>query len=348
MIKKPLLHGVTFFCLTLCWIAGIILACSLGKVQISFLDVLLILLKRIPLVGNYLQHLDFPQSQFNSIFVVRLPRAILALLVGAGLACSGAAFQGLFKNPLADPYFIGVSAGAAFGGTLAIVLGISQILDVGGIGISAFVFAIITVFIVYRLALGGGKAATFNLVLAGIAVSAFLTACVSLLMTLHKEKIGEIIAWTMGSFEYSTWEEVQMFALILLIGLGGMFVFARDLNVLLSGEESAHTLGVPVEKVKFTLLILASLLGASATAVSGIIWFVGLIVPHTVRLLIGSDYKLLLPYSALGGGLFLLTADILARLSLSAEELPVGVITALFGAPFFLYLLLKSKREYFS
>jgi iron complex transport system permease protein len=263
------------------------------------------------------------------------------------LACAGAAFQGLFKNPLADPYFVGVSAGAALGGSLALVLGVTIFFGLSGVGLSAFFGALITIFIVYRLAYISGKAATFHLVLAGIAVSAFLTACVSLVMALNKAKIGQIVAWTMGSFEYSTWEEVAVFAVALAIGLGGMLLFSRDLNVLLTGEETAHTLGVPVEKVKLILLILASLIGAMAVAVSGIIWFVGLIVPHAVRLLFGSDHKLLFPYSALFGGLFLLAADLVSRLILSGGELPVGVITALCGAPFFLYLLLKSKREFF-
>jgi iron complex transport system permease protein len=347
MKKQPLFHFMVIIILVLFITMGITAACALGKVPIRFADVIFTLIKRIPLIGDSLVQFDCSQFVIKSVLFIRLPRAILAVLVGAGLACSGAAFQGLFKNPLADPYFVGVSAGAALGGSLALVAGVTIFMGVSGVGLSAFFSALITIFVVYRLAYMGGKAATFHLVLAGIAVSAFLTACVSLVMALHTGKIREIITWTMGSFEYSTWDEVALFSAAFGIGLGGMLLFSRDLNVLLTGEETAHTLGVPVEKIKLILLILASLVGAMAVAVSGIIWFVGLIIPHAVRLLFGSDHKLLFPYSALFGGVFLLAADVASRLILTGSELPVGVITALCGAPFFLYLLMKSKKEFY-
>jgi iron complex transport system permease protein len=346
MKKKPLFHVFIILLLLFCILVGIVTACALGKADIAFFDVIKVLLKHVPGIGGLIGPGNYPDIALRGVLLNRLPRAVLSLLVGAGLACAGAAFQGLFKNPLADPYFVGVSAGAALGAALAIVLGISYFLGISGIGIFAFFTALATVLVVYRLASGGGRASTLRLVLAGIAVSAFLTACFSLVMALNREKIGQIISWTMGSFEYTTWEETGIFALALLIGFSGMFMFARDLNVMLSGEETAHTLGVPVERVKLILLILASFVGAMAVAVSGIIWFVGLIVPHAVRLVTGPDHKLVFPYSALCGGLFLLGADILARLLLPSGELPVGIITALCGAPFFLYLLLKNKSEY--
>jgi iron complex transport system permease protein len=346
MKSRSLLHILLISLLIFCLPAGVVTACALGRVNIAFIDVLGALVQHIPGIGGLIAPGSYSDLTMNGILLNRLPRAVLSLLVGAGLACAGAAFQGLFKNPLADPYFVGVSAGAALGASVAIVLGVSYIFGISGIGIFAFAAALATVLAVYRLASGGGRASTLHLVLAGIAVSAFLTACFSLVMALNREKMDQIISWTMGSFQYTTWEETGVFAVALCIGFSGMFIFARDLNVMLSGEETAHTLGVPVERIKLILLILASFVGAVAVAVSGIIWFVGLIVPHAVRLVTGPDHKLVFPYSALFGALFLLIADILARVILPSGELPVGVITALCGAPFFIYLLLKNKREY--
>ncbi len=346
MKSRPLFHIILISLLILCMLAGIVAACALGRVGIAFTDVLMVLVKHIPGIGGLIGPGSYPDIALSGVLLNRLPRAVLSLLVGAGLACAGAAFQGLFKNPLADPYFVGVSAGAALGAAIAIVLGVSYFLGISGTGMFAFFAALATVLVVYRLASGGGRASTLHLVLAGIAVSAFLTACFSLVMALNRQKMGQIISWTMGSFEYTTWEETGIFALSLAVGFTGMFIFARDLNVMLSGEETAHTLGVPVERVKLIMLVLASFVGAMAVSVSGIIWFVGLIVPHAVRLVTGPDHKLVFPYSALCGGIFLLAADLLARMILPSGELPVGVITALCGAPFFIYLLLKNKREY--
>jgi len=347
MRTRPLMHMLIVSLLLFLCLSGIVVACSLGKAPIAFDDVIKVLLKHIPGIGGFIHPGNYPDIAVRGVLLIRLPRAVLSLLVGAGLACAGAAFQGLFKNPMADPYFVGVSAGAAFGASIAIVLGVSYFMGISGTGLFAFCFALATVFVVYRLAWGGGRVSTLHLVLAGVAVSAFLTACVSLVMALNRQKMAQIISWTMGSFQYSTWEETGIFAVVLLVGFSGMFLFSRDLNVMISGEETAHTLGVPVERIKLILLVLASFVGSMAVAVSGIIWFVGLIVPHAVRLVTGPDHKLLFPYSALSGGLFLLCADVVSRLLLTGEQLPVGIITALCGAPFFLYLLLKNKQERF-
>jgi iron complex transport system permease protein len=272
------------------------------------------------------------------LFEIRLPRIILAVLVGGALATAGTVFQGLFRNPMADPYVIGISAGAALGATIAHICHLS-------VPLMAFTWGLGTTLLVYQLARVGSKTAGTVLLLAGIVVGAFMSAINSFLMVMNREEISQITIWLMGGLSSRSWSHVHGALIYFLLGFGLVAFFARDLNVMSLGEDRAYELGIELEQVQRILVAGASLLTAAAVSVSGIIGFVGLIVPHTVRLFIGPDHRWLLPASCLGGGLFLLIADTLARTLLDPMELPVGIITSMAGAPFFLHLLLKKKQS---
>ncbi|MBM3128338.1 MAG: iron chelate uptake ABC transporter family permease subunit [Chloroflexi bacterium] len=274
------------------------------------------------------------------LFDIRLPRVALAALVGAALATSGATYQGLLRNPLADPYLIGVSSGAGLGATIAIVF------NIGAISILAFAGALGATALIYALARAGGRTTPTTLILAGVALGAFLSAITSFLMFQNDSafRTHQIVAWMMGSFALSSWQSVAVMLPYLGIGWVVLYLNARVLNVLQLGDTQAQQLGVPVERVTIILVAAASLITAAAVATSGIIGFVGLIVPHAVRLVWGPDHRFLLPMSALIGATFLIIADTFARTLLSPSELPVGIITAFCGAPFFLYLLRRKKE----
>ena len=274
-----------------------------------------------------------------------MPRILLAGIVGAALAFSGTIYQGLFKNPMAESFVLGVSAGAALGGAIGMILGISRVMGIGGTGLMAFTGALLTTYLVYQLGRTGGRVSMTSLLLAGMAINFMLSAAISLLMIFNRQRMDNIIMWTMGSFANSTWGKVVLAFITVIAGMLVTRFFARDLNVLLMGEEEAKHLGIDVERTKKILLALSSFIAAMAVAVSGIIGFVGLIVPHAIRLVMGPDHRVLLPYSAVVGSIFLIIADTMARTLVSPLEIPVGIITALAGAPFFLYLLSRKKRE---
>jgi iron complex transport system permease protein len=287
-----------------------------------------------------------PEGTEHILWILRLPRIVLGATVGGALSVAGAALQGLLLNPLADPYLIGVSAGAAFGATLAILLGLGEL--AGGFcrTLIAFGVALLTLLVVYRLALKKGKIGREAFILAGVVVGSFLWALVTLLMALASGgQLVNVISWLLGNLALvSSWTGTGItLALVVLAGLA-LYAFARDLNLLSLGEESATQLGVEVERLKKAVILLTALLTAAAVAVSGVIGFVGLIIPHIVRRLWGPDHRILLPASALLGAIFLVGADALARTVMPPSELPVGVITSLLGAPFFCYLLVISRR----
>ena len=323
----------------------IVLSATLGPAQISPLVVLKILISRLPLV-NGLVAPSWSIAEDTIVFQIRLPRVLLGILVGAALSVAGATMQGLFKNPMADPYIIGISAGAALGATSAMVFGLN-IAGMYTIPLMAFIFAVGAIFLVYNIASVGGKLPVGTLLLAGIAVSLFLSAITSFMMYISGEKLHGIVFWLMGGLWGRSWDHVWMVLPWVCVGTGVIYIFARDLNVMLLGEEPAQHLGIGVEKLKKIMMVSASLVTASAVAVSGIIGFVGLIIPHIVRILVGPDHRILLPTSALVGGIFLVWADTLARTIIAPTEIPVGIITALFGAPFFIYLLRRRKRSMF-
>lgn len=276
---------------------------------------------------------------------IRMPRVLLAAAVGSSLAVAGAVFQGLFRNPMADPYVIGVSSGAAVGAVFAMLAGIRiALVGLGAVPLFAFAGGILSILLVYTMARVGRTVPVMTLLLAGIAVSAFLSALVSLLTYYSGEKLHLVVFWLMGGLGGATWNKVRLMIPYALAGYICVSFFARELNVLLLGEETARHLGVETEKVKKILLMGASLLVAAAVSTSGIIGFVGLIVPHFIRLIAGPDHRFLLPASALLGASLLIGADALARTVVTPAELPLGIITALVGAPLFIYLLKKRKK----
>jgi iron complex transport system permease protein len=271
---------------------------------------------------------------------LRLPRALTAALVGAALATSGATFQALLRNPLAEPYILGVSGGAAVGAVTAIVLGWART-AAWAVPVAAFVGAIGAVLLVLRIAAGVGRALdTRVLLLAGVVVGAFFNACILLALTLSDaESFRSAIFWMMGSVSGATWRGSGIFALYFVPAIALLLALARPLNLMSVGEDTAAYLGTRVERTKLLAYGTASLLTAAAVAVAGIIGFVGLIVPHMIRLLWGGNHRFLLPASALLGAAFLVLADMIARIAAAPTELPVGVVTAFVGVPFFVWLL---------
>ncbi|RKY85184.1 iron ABC transporter permease [candidate division KSB1 bacterium] len=333
--KKRLRWSLTIICLALGLILSIIFALSIGPVDIPMTTVFKIL---------FLFPQSWPDNYGIIVMKVRLPRILLCALVGSALAVAGCAMQGLFKNPMASPYILGISSGAAFGASLSIVLGISLGTGVFAVPYMAFIFALITIFLVYNLAKVEGRVHMETLLLAGIAVGTFFAAQVSLMEYIAGEELRSIVFWLMGGFWASSWDKVAIAFPLTLLGIGAMMFFSRDLNIILMGEDHALDLGINVESVKKIILIFASLVTAAAVSVSGTIGFVGLIIPHIMRIIVGPDHRILIPSSCLVGAMFLIWTDTLARTIIQPTELPVGIITASFGAPFFLYLLRKRKR----
>lgn len=344
-IQKKQSYRIGLYVLTILLFVVILFSCSVGAADIGMLDALKIILGKLPVVGTRLNIKSLPDSAITIVWKIRFPRVLLAMFAGAALALAGTTYQGLFRNPLAEPYILGVSAGAAFGGTLSIVFGLSKLLGIGGTSLMAFIGSVLTTFIVYRLGRGQGRTSMTHLILAGVAINSLLSSFISLMMILNREKLDRIVLWTMGSFTGASWEKVLLEALSTVIGMFIICVYGRELNVILTGEENAKHLGVDVEHVKRRLLIVSSFMSAVTVSVSGIIGFVGLIIPHGVRLVVGPDHRVLLPYSAVVGAIFLVLADTMARTLMPPVEIPVGIITAMFGAPFFLYLLIKSKKS---
>lgn len=318
----------------------------IGTANIRWIDVFRIIGSKIPLLQNYVDVSDILPTHQIIIWSIRLPRVLLAVLVGSSLAIAGAAFQGMFKNPMADPFVIGISSGAALGATIAIILRVSiSFIGISAISMFAFIGALITVFIVYNISRIKDKVPVTTLLLAGIAIGQFLTAIMSLLMVIYSNDMAKIIYWTMGSLAGKGWDPLIRISLPVIISIVLINFFARDLNIMLTGEDSAKSLGINVEKIKMYVLILGTFMVSMVVSVSGIIGFVGLIIPHIVRIIIGPDHRVLLPASALTGGIFMVFADTIARTIISPVEIPVGIITALFGGPFFLYLLKKTKSQ---
>lgn len=290
-----------------------------------------------------------PQAVSQAVTILltlRLPRTALVLLTGAALGTSGAAYQGLFRNPLADPYLIGVASGAGLGAVLA--MSIQWPYTAAGllaVPAAAFVGALATVFLVYFLARVGKTVPTTNLILAGVAFSFFTSAITSYLMLRSTGELRRAIAWLLGGSAQAGWGPVLSILPFLLPGLGVLLLSGHALNLLQFGDDQAAQMGLPVPRARTIILAAASLATASAVAFSGIIGFIGLIVPHLMRMAFGADYRRLLPLSLLGGAAVLLLADVLARVVMAPQELPVGIVTALAGVPFFLWVLRRAKNQ---
>ena len=299
--------------------------------------------------GELLQALlggPLPATSATIIFDVRLPHTLLVALTGAALAGSGAAYQGLFRNPLADPYLIGVASGAGLGAVLVMAQAWpSTPLGFYAIPAAAFLGALLAVGVVLAIARIGKTVPVTTMILAGVAVSSFATALSSFLMLYSESELRRAIAWLLGGASLSGWQPVLAALPYIAVGLGVLLLSGHQLNVLQLGEEQAQQLGLPVERIKFVLIAAASLAAAAAVAFSGMIGFIGLIVPHALRLVWGGDYRRLLPLSVLGGAAALLFADLLARSVFAPQVVPVGILTALAGVPFFLWLLRRARAQ---
>ncbi len=334
---KPLLILVSLF-LILC--VAIISATGMGFLQISPQEVVQILWNS--LLGQESQSIN-PTFPFV-VIEVRLPRILTSALVGGGLAVAGAVFQAILLNPLADPYTLGISSGAAFGASLAIILTLFGIVIPVWFSIPAFAFlgAMATLIGVFSLASTDNKLSSNTLILSGVIIAAILSAGIGFIKYLADEQVSIIIFWLMGSFVGRTWSDVLTTLLIVLPGLGFTLYYARDLNIMALGERTANTLGVDSSRVKKMLLVCASLITAICVSVSGIIGFVGLIIPHLLRMILGPDNRILLPACFLGGATLLLGADTITRAWLPSE-IPIGVLTSLIGGPFFCYIFRKKQ-----
>lgn len=321
-------------------VAGIF-AASLGSVHVPFGSVVEIVWARLP--GVELSP-DIPAAWETILWKLRLPRVAQAAVVGAALAMSGAAYQGLFKNPLADPYLVGVASGAGLGAVVVLLTGIPMYLaGISLLPVAAFAGGIGAVTVAYSIARNSQGTPTVTLILAGVAIASLTGAISSLLIMRSDPELRPVLSWLLGSFISSEWKESAIVLAYAVPGIVVLLGFGRVLNVLQLSEDHAAMLGVPVEKVKLLLIAAATLVTAAAVSFSGLIGFVGLVAPHAVRLVWGPDYRFLLPMSAIVGATFLVLADLVARTIVSPGELPVGVVTAFCGAPFFLYLLRRRR-----
>lgn len=275
---------------------------------------------------------------------VRLPRWLAAVMIGAGLGSTGAVMQALFRNPMADPAIIGVSSGASLGAVIVIQSGLSQ-LSQWSTPLGAFTSGIIVVFVIYQLSTYKGRTAIYSLLLAGVAISSFCSAIVTLLLSLAQlETMHEMLFWLIGGLDGITWPSVGIVSIVVLLGLGLYTIQAPSLDIISIGEEQAEGVGVPLQRTKRFLFIISALVVGACVSVSGVIGFIGLIVPHLLRMVVGPRHQLLIPASALGGASLLCLCDVIARMVFEPVELNVGIVTACLGAPFFLYLLRKQDR----
>ncbi len=336
--RRPLLLGGAGLAAL---VAVVCLGVAVGSVAIAPLDTLAIVTHR--LFGIDLGRSWSPSAD-TIVWDLRIPRVLTSMVVGTALAVAGATFQGLLRNPLADPYVLGTASGAALGAAIAVLLPIRIV--VFGFGLLqgfAFVGALVSIYTVYRLSRIGGLSPLTSLLLTGYAVGSLLAAGLAMAMYLSGAALRQIFSYLLGGFDTASWTQLAATLPLVAVGCALILLRARSLNGLLLGEETAAHLGIEVGRERAILLALASLITAAAVAVSGLIGFVGLVVPHVIRLIVGPNARLVLPLSALGGAILLAFADVVAR---SAGEIPVGIVTALVGAPFFLVLLRRARTGY--
>ncbi|HLJ67136.1 MAG TPA: iron ABC transporter permease [Chloroflexota bacterium] len=299
-------------------------------------------------LGIYQEAPNWGPAEDQIVWNIRLPEVLAAALVGAALSLAGALFQAVLRNPLADPYVIGTSAGAQLGVTIALILPIQfAVAGFGSVQILAFAGALATVLLVYLLARSGGTTPVVTLILAGFVTSSFLVSVTSFLAVVSTH-MSQIVTWTMGGVQVGEWGQLGLIAPIILVACGVALMLSPQLDALLLGEEQAAHLGIRVERLKLGAVVVASLVTALAVTLAGIVAFVGLIIPHAVRLVYGPGHRVLLPAAAALGGTFVVLVDLLARTVVAPTQLPLGVMTAVVGAPFFLHLLRRGRREYAS
>ncbi len=323
-------------------LVAVVAGLTIGPVGIAPKSVLFALLDALPGIS-----VDSGLSGLHEAIVqeIRLPRVVLGLLVGATLSMSGAAYQGAFRNPLADPYLLGIAAGAGLGATVAITQNLG---DGAGFGdpvpLAAFAAALLAVVMSYGAGHIGGRS-TASLVLAGVAVASFLTACQTYVLQANSDAFREVYSWILGRIATSGWSEPVVMLPYFVLAVAVLLRYRRALDILAVGDEEAQALGINPRRVRIHVVIAASLGAAAAVSVSGLIGFVGIIVPHVVRLAFGASYRILIPLSILFGGAFMVLADLAARTLVEPAELPIGVVTAFLGAPFFVIVLRSTRRE---
>ncbi len=323
-----------------------VVSVTLGAADISFSAALMIILDHLPIIGQKIDITGYPKMHGPIVMNLRLPRIILSIFVGSLLAGAGTVYQSVFRNPMADPFILGISAGAAVGAALAMIVKFDIAnLGLGSVAVSAFIGALLTTFIVYKIATNGRKTSLLSLILTGIAISYLLSALLSILITFNREELERIVFWMYGSFAVSSWNEVAVVTPIFIITVILLLFKGRVLNVMTMGDDVATSLGVNVKRERLILLFISSIATAAAVSVSGIIGFVGLVIPHVVRLINGPDNRALLPFSMVLGGIFLLICDAISRVALPPMEIPIGIITSLLGAPYFIYLIVKNRKR---
>ncbi|MCG8568774.1 MAG: iron chelate uptake ABC transporter family permease subunit [Spirochaetes bacterium] len=344
MSKKIILYIFLAFLLLF---ALVMISSTLGVAKTPLSHCFRIMGSQIPGLKQYINTEMVLPSHQVILLQIRLPRIILAALIGLSLSVVGAVYQGLFNNPMADPYILGVSSGAAFGATLIIVTGIQlTFLKMSALTLAAFAGSVLTTYVVYMAARIKNTLPPITLILAGIAVKFFLDAIISFIMVLNQNLIEKIIMWMMGSVSTASWKQVMFLFCVACPIVLILFFFSQELNIILTGDEAARSLGVDTNRIKKRLIILSSLLIAAAVSVSGIIGFIGLVIPHAVKIILQkNDFRFIIPIAALFGSCFMIFSDTIARLIMAPAEIPVGIITAMFGSPYFLFLLYQYKKK---
>lgn len=322
-------------------IAVVITAAAIGAVFVPIQDTTAIILKNLGInLGFHIQ-----EFQNSIIFQIRLPRVIAGIFVGAALGTSGCVMQSIFRNPMADPGVLGVTSGSGFGAVLSIAFGFNLI-NIYIMPAFAIVGALLSAMAVYTLGKGKNRMPVLSLILSGIAISTFLGALTSFFITrMNHYQVSEYLFWSMGNLGGISWGSLGVVVIPITIGIGYVCIFSNKLNVLLLGEEEAQAVGLNPMIARRCFLIITSILTALAVSISGNISFVGLLVPHIMRLIVGSDNRLLIPASAFGGAIFLIACDLIARIVMIPAEISVGIVTSVIGAPYFLYLLNKARKE---
>ncbi|HII4523308.1 MAG: iron ABC transporter permease [Clostridium perfringens] len=333
--------------LILLFISSIILGISFGAVDIPPYDVYRVFLYKV--FGIKIGNLDeiLNSTLFDIIWGVRMPRVLLGAFAGMALAMVGVIMQATIQNPLGDPYILGLSSGASLGATFSILIGFSGVLSSFGAPLGAFLGALMASIFVYFLARIGGRITPFKMILAGMVISSICSSLTSLIIFLSKDNEGirTVNFWMMGSLAGAQWSNIVLPIAISVIPLIYFFTQYRNLNLMVLGDETSITLGLNIEKHRKIYMILSSLITGVIVSVCGTIGFVGIMIPHIVRLIFGTDHKTLLPFSALVGAIFLIWADVIARCAINNMELPIGIITSVIGAPFLLWLMVKGTRE---
>lgn len=333
-----------FVALILIYLLVVVISVCVGAASISVKEVFSTILKNIPFIGKGIGN-EVVNTHSLIIFKLRMPRIVMATIVGIGLAVVGGSYQAVFKNSMADPFILGISSGAALGATIAIFFDLrSDLFSFSITTLCAFIGAMVTTALVYTLGRVGRKVSTSNILLSGVAVSFLMNAIQSTLMILNEDKLERVVFWTMGGLSTSSWKTISIVAPCVLIGVVFLMVHARDLDIILTGDDTAKSLGIDTNKLVKRIIIVSSFIIGASTAFNGIIGFVGLIVPHIVRIIVGPEHKYFFPFAAIAGAIFLVLADTVARTVASPAELPIGAVTAMIGAPYFIFLLNKYKK----